>query len=106
MNDDRVLRRHFEPIAIGTMIVKNRMVVPAMGTGFATPDGLVTQQMLEYYEARAQGGAGMVVVENACVDFPRRGLRWHRSARSARLPARGELPAAPEQARGWLGLAR
>jgi 2,4-dienoyl-CoA reductase-like NADH-dependent reductase (Old Yellow Enzyme family)/thioredoxin reductase len=61
----------FEPIAIGAMTVKNRMVVPAMGTGFPTPDGLITQQALDYYEARAKGGAGMVIVECACVDFPR-----------------------------------
>jgi 2,4-dienoyl-CoA reductase-like NADH-dependent reductase (Old Yellow Enzyme family)/thioredoxin reductase len=60
-----------EPISIGPMTVKNRLVVPAMGTGFATPDGLVTQQLLDYYEARAKGGAGMVIVETTSVDFPR-----------------------------------
>lgn len=61
----------FQPAAIGSMMLKNRLVVPAMGTGFATPDGLVSQRMLDYYEARAAGGAGLVIVECACVDFPR-----------------------------------
>jgi hypothetical protein len=53
------------------MLVKNRIVMPAMGTGFATPEGLITQQSLDYYEARAKGGYGMVIVETASVDFPR-----------------------------------
>ncbi len=61
----------FEPIAIGSMTVKNRMVIPPMGTGFPTPDGLINQRTLDYYAARARGGAGMVIVETACVDFPR-----------------------------------
>ena len=61
----------FEPISIGNMLVKNRLVMPAMGTGFATPEGLITQQSLDYYEARAKGGYGMVIVETASVDFPR-----------------------------------
>ena len=71
MNDKPFFGKLFEPIAIGGMTVKNRMVVPAMGTGFATAEGLVTQQSLDYYEARAKGGAGMVIVECASVDFPR-----------------------------------
>jgi 2,4-dienoyl-CoA reductase-like NADH-dependent reductase (Old Yellow Enzyme family)/thioredoxin reductase len=61
----------FEPISIGNILVKNRIVMPAMGTGFATPEGLITQQSLDYYEARAKGGYGMVIVETASVDFPR-----------------------------------
>ena len=61
----------FQPISIGNMLVKNRIVMPAMGTGFATPEGLITQQSLDYYEARAKGGYGMVIVETASVDFPR-----------------------------------
>jgi 2,4-dienoyl-CoA reductase-like NADH-dependent reductase (Old Yellow Enzyme family)/thioredoxin reductase len=59
------------PIRVGSVTVRNRFVVPAMGTGFATPDGLVTQQLIDYYEARARGGAGMVIVETSTVEFPR-----------------------------------
>ena len=51
--------------------LRNRIVVPAMGTGFASADGFVTPQLLDYYQARAQGGAGMVIVETTTVEFPR-----------------------------------
>jgi len=39
-----------------------------MGTMVATPDGKVTQRLLDYYEARAAGGAGLVIVEATLVD--------------------------------------
>ena len=46
------------------------MVMPAMGTNLATRDGYVTEQMKDYYEERAKGGVGLVIVEVACVDSP------------------------------------
>jgi 2,4-dienoyl-CoA reductase-like NADH-dependent reductase (Old Yellow Enzyme family)/thioredoxin reductase len=42
-----------------------------MGTAFATRDGVFTEQALAYYEARAKGGAGLIIVENVGVDFHR-----------------------------------
>ena len=42
-----------------------------MGTAFASKEGMVTGEMKGYYEARAKGGIGMVIVENASVDFSR-----------------------------------
>ena len=42
-----------------------------MGTGYASPDGMVTPQLIDYYEARAKGGAGIVIVEITTVEFPR-----------------------------------
>lgn len=71
MDDQITFRKLFEPINIGRMTVKNRIVMPAMGTGFATREGLITEQTKAYYAARAKGGAGMVIVECTCVDFPR-----------------------------------
>ena len=59
------------PIQLGNKTAKNRFVIPAMGTGYATADGLVTQQLIDYYEARARGGAGIVIVETTTVEFPR-----------------------------------
>ena len=40
---------------IGSMELKNRFVVPPMGTSFGTYEGFVTDQMIEYYRARALG---------------------------------------------------
>jgi 2,4-dienoyl-CoA reductase-like NADH-dependent reductase (Old Yellow Enzyme family)/thioredoxin reductase len=63
-------RKLFEPGRIGEMELKNRMVMPAMGTNLATRDGYVNEQMKDYYEERAKGGVGLVIVEVACVDPP------------------------------------
>ena len=38
----------FEPIRIRGMEVKNRIVLPAMGTKMAAEDGNVTQQIIDY----------------------------------------------------------
>jgi len=51
------------PVAIGSIQVKNRIVMAPMNTGFAGPDGEVTDKMIDYYEKRAKHGAGLIVVE-------------------------------------------
>jgi len=60
----------FEPSAIGTMNLKNRLVMPPMVTNFGTKDGYVTDRTKDYYEARAQGGIGLIIVEATCIDAP------------------------------------
>ncbi|MDD5127592.1 MAG: FAD-dependent oxidoreductase [Dehalococcoidales bacterium] len=56
-------KRLFEPGKIGGMELKNRIVMPPMYTGYATDKGQVTQRLIDYYEARARGGAGLVIIE-------------------------------------------
>ncbi|HHY39803.1 MAG TPA: FAD-dependent oxidoreductase [Syntrophaceticus sp.] len=58
----------FSPIRIGTMEVSNRFVVPPMGTNLANPDGTVSEELIAYWEARAKGGWGLLIVEIAAVD--------------------------------------
>ncbi len=60
----------FEPIMIGQMSVKNRVIFPAMATCYATNDCFVTDQMTRYYQKRAEGGVGLIIVEATCVDNP------------------------------------
>ena len=48
----------FSPIKIGTMELKNRIVLPPMTVGYGAPDGTVTERHRDYYEARAKGGVG------------------------------------------------
>lgn len=60
----------FEPCAIGTMSLKNRLVMPPMVTNFGTQDGYVTDRTRYYYEARAAGGVGLIIVEATCIDAP------------------------------------
>jgi 2,4-dienoyl-CoA reductase-like NADH-dependent reductase (Old Yellow Enzyme family)/thioredoxin reductase len=53
----------FEPGKIGKMQLKNRMVLPPMATMFAEEDGSVSDMTVDYYEARARGGMGLIIVE-------------------------------------------
>jgi 2,4-dienoyl-CoA reductase-like NADH-dependent reductase (Old Yellow Enzyme family)/thioredoxin reductase len=60
----------FEPGRIGSMELKNRLVMPPMATNYALKDGSVTQRQIDYYAERAKGGVGLVIVEISCVDSP------------------------------------
>ncbi|MCM3575901.1 NAD(P)/FAD-dependent oxidoreductase [Mesobacillus subterraneus] len=54
---------------IGSVTLKNRVVMPAMGTGLASSDGELTEQQIRYYEERAKGGTGLIITEFTTVDF-------------------------------------
>ncbi len=56
------------PGKIGSMELKNRFVVPPMGTNLGSYEGFVTDQMIEYYRARALGGFGLIIIEVTAVD--------------------------------------
>ena len=60
-----------QPIKVGTMTLRNRMVQAPMGTNLAAIDGTVTDSIINYYAARADGGIGMIIVE--CVTPELRG---------------------------------
>ncbi len=57
----------FEPIKIKGLSLKNRLVMPPMGTNMATEDGEVTDRHIRHYTARARGGVGLIVVEHTYV---------------------------------------
>ncbi|HEX2186403.1 MAG TPA: hypothetical protein VHN78_12945, partial [Chloroflexota bacterium] len=50
--------------------LRNRVVMAAMTTGFASPAGRPTPRLTAWYEARAAGGAGLVIVEGTLVATP------------------------------------
>jgi 2,4-dienoyl-CoA reductase-like NADH-dependent reductase (Old Yellow Enzyme family) len=50
------------------MELRNRIVMPPMGTNFANENGVVTQRMIDYYVERAKGRAGFIIVEATCVE--------------------------------------
>ncbi len=58
------------PLTIKGIEFRNRIIMPAMGTGMASINGEVTTQLIKYYAQRAKGGAGGIIVEIACVDSP------------------------------------
>ena len=55
--------RLWEPFQIGQMELRNRIVMPPMVTRYGTEDGCVTERTRDYYEARAKGGAALLIVE-------------------------------------------
>lgn len=57
------LNHLFQPIQIGPMNVKNRLLMSAMSINFGVDeDGYVTDQLIQYMVARARGGVGMMLV--------------------------------------------
>ncbi|MEM0331697.1 MAG: FAD-dependent oxidoreductase [Archaeoglobaceae archaeon] len=58
----------FEPIRIGDLEIKNRIVMAAGETNYHTIDGGVTERLLEFYRERAKGGIGFAVVGVAKVE--------------------------------------
>ncbi|MFK8260133.1 FAD-dependent oxidoreductase [Erwinia sp. AnSW2-5] len=63
-------RHLFTPITINGMRLKNRIIMPPMGTNFAGLNGEVSEQQLDYYALRAKGGTALITIENVCIDFP------------------------------------
>lgn len=51
----------FSPMNIGTMTVKNRVVMNAAEFSLGQTDGTPTEKMIRYYEARAKGGVGLII---------------------------------------------
>ncbi len=56
---------------IGSMRLANRIIMPAMATNFPGVSGEVTDTLIAYLSERARGGAGLIIVEHANVDYPR-----------------------------------
>ena len=58
------------PASIGALELKNRMVMAAMGSNFASEDGHTTDQLISYYEERARGGIGLIILETSAITWP------------------------------------
>ncbi len=59
--------RLFEPISIGTLALKNRIVRSATYEKLADIDGFVTDRLIDLYRTLARGGAGLIITGNALV---------------------------------------
>ena len=68
--------RLLEPIKIGSVEIRNRVAMGAMGNfNLATPDGAFSQRCVDYFIERARGGVGLIVtgvckIENEIEFFP------------------------------------
>ena len=50
--------------------MKNRVAMMPMGSDFAGHNGELSDEHIKYYELRARGGTGLILVENICVKYP------------------------------------
>jgi 2,4-dienoyl-CoA reductase (NADPH2) len=59
------------PGRIGTMALRNRILMSPMGSNLAEEDGFCGERIARYYEARAEGGAAMVIMGSVGIAYPR-----------------------------------
>ena len=64
-----VASRLFDPVTLGPLSLANRIVMAPMTRSFA-PDGVPTQEILEYYERRAAADVGLIITEGVWVNHP------------------------------------
>ncbi len=58
------------PGRIGTLALRNRILMCPMGDDQASHDGYVTEQQILYFEARARGGAALLLVGSVGITAP------------------------------------
>src|SRR5258708_20563044 len=63
---ERVYSKLFQPLSIGPREARNRIVFGSHTTNLARHN-LLSSQHADYYAARAEGGAGMIVLEEHVV---------------------------------------
>jgi 2,4-dienoyl-CoA reductase (NADPH2) len=57
----------FSPVKINAMELKNRIVMTAMHLGY-TPEGTVTDRLVDFYTLRSKGGVGLIIVGGCPID--------------------------------------
>ncbi|EMS73640.1 FAD-dependent oxidoreductase [Ruminiclostridium cellobioparum] len=58
----------FAPGRIGKLEIKNRVVMAPMSMGFAQQDHCFSKKDINYYEARAKGGVGLIITESVLAE--------------------------------------
>lgn len=53
---------------LGLLTLRNRLVMTAASCSLSGEGGIMTEDMLAYYERRARGGVGLIITEMVCVD--------------------------------------
>jgi 2,4-dienoyl-CoA reductase-like NADH-dependent reductase (Old Yellow Enzyme family)/thioredoxin reductase len=59
-----------KPGRIGSLRIRNRSVMTSAGLGLAELNGEANDRLVSFYEERAAGGIGMIIVEGGCFDAP------------------------------------
>lgn len=66
----KAYERLLEPVYIGKVRLRNRIMKTGAGTSFINEDGSVGNRIIGFYETLAKGGVGLVTVESTGVDYP------------------------------------
>jgi 2,4-dienoyl-CoA reductase-like NADH-dependent reductase (Old Yellow Enzyme family)/thioredoxin reductase len=95
----------FSPFAIKSLVLKNRLVMPPMGTSYTTSFGAVTPRFISYHCERAAGGVGINIVEFTSVESKGR-LNPHMLGiwDDSQIPGLKSLAEAVHQAGGKIGI--
>jgi 2,4-dienoyl-CoA reductase-like NADH-dependent reductase (Old Yellow Enzyme family) len=56
--------------SLGSLALRNRIAMCPMGTNLGEPDGTVGDRQAAWFEARARGGAGLILVGSVSVSYP------------------------------------
>jgi 2,4-dienoyl-CoA reductase (NADPH2) len=65
-----VFEHLLSPGRIGSLEVRNRIVMSPMGSNLAREDGHLGERIIRYYEERAKGGVGLIIVGVGAISFP------------------------------------
>ncbi|MBL4953127.1 FAD-dependent oxidoreductase [Neobacillus sp. YIM B02564] len=75
----------FSPIRLKGLELKNRIILPAMGTKFTT-DSSMTDQLIDFHVARTKGGTGLNIMECTGVHAPSTPGRFFSIAEDKYIP--------------------
>ena len=64
---DLQYKQVLQPIRIGQLELKNRLVMLPMETNYTTRDGEVTERIKDYYRERARD-VGLILIQITCVE--------------------------------------
>lgn len=60
----------FKPLTIKRTTIKNRIAMTPMGTNYGETSGEMSNRHMNYYNLRSKGGTGLIILENANVEYP------------------------------------
>lgn len=94
----------FTPIKIRGLELKNRIMLPAMGTKFSGKTSYVTDKLIDYHVARVKGGTGLSMVEVCSVHTPSAPRHFLSISEDCYIPGMKKLTDAIHEAGGKAGL--
>ncbi len=95
----------FSPLRVKNLVLKNRLVLPPMGTSYATSFGSVTPRFISYHRERAAGGVAINLVEFAVVEpWGKLNPNMVGVYEDSHIPGLKSLAEAVHQAGGKIGL--